>query len=237
MSIRLNKYLSEIGYCSRREADKLIADGLVKVNGIVASTGEKIEEDSIILVNNLPVKQKPKPIYIVLNKPIGITSTTDPKDKTNVIDYLKFPSRIFPIGRLDKDSEGLLLLTNDGDIVNKILRSGNNHEKEYIVKVNKHITSIFLQQMREGVEILGTITKPAKLRQINKFTFKIILTEGMNRQIRRMCSALGYKVTSLERIRILNIHNDGLAIGAWRYLTNDEIETIQDLTKDSKKTI
>ena len=176
-------------------------------------------------------------VYLALNKPRGVTSTTDLKDPSNVIDFVGYPSRIFPIGRLDKDSEGLLLLTSDGDIVNKILRSGNNHEKEYVVDVNKPITSLFLKQMREGVEILGKITKPAVLRQQSKTRFKIILTEGMNRQIRRMCSALGYRVTSLVRIRIMSVHVDGLALGEWRHLRADEVATLRAETQHSGKAI
>ncbi len=237
MPTRLNKYLSEIGYCSRREADRLIEQGLVKVNGVIASIGLQVEDDAEILIDDKPIKKQHRSIYLVLNKPVGITSTTDPKDPTNVIDYLKFPTRIFTIGRLDKDSEGLLLLTNDGDIVNKILRSDNNHEKEYVVTVDKPITSMFLQSMRSGVDILGTTTKKAKVKQLNKYQFNITLTEGMNRQIRRMCSQLGYKVEKLVRVRIMNITNDNLALGSWRYLTKDEIQIILDLTKESKKTI
>lgn len=235
MSTRLNKYFSEIGYCSRRKADSLIEQGLVKVNGVIATLGDHVEEGDDILVNDQPINHDNEFVYIVLNKPQGITSTTDKKDPTNVIDFIKFPKRIFPIGRLDKDSEGLLLLTNDGDIVNKILRSGNNHEKEYIVNVHKPITREFISQMRDGVEILGTITKKAKVKQTNKQTFKITLTEGMNRQIRRMCSALGYRVRSLKRIRIMNITDHVLDKGSWRYLTHKEIQTIHQLTKDSKK--
>jgi 23S rRNA pseudouridine2604 synthase len=236
MSTRLNKYLSEVGYCSRREADRLIEDGLITVNGVVASIGDQVEADAVILVRGKPVRTSNRPIYLVLNKPAGITSTTDQSDPTNVIDYVKFPSRIFTVGRLDKDSEGLLLLTNDGDIVNKILRSGNNHEKEYVVTVDKPITSSFLKQMREGVEILNTKTKPAVVKQLHKLQFRIILTEGMNRQIRRMCSQLGYRVTKLVRVRIMNITADNLALSAWRYLTNAEVEALQHLTKDSMKT-
>lgn len=235
MATRLNKYLSEIGYCSRRKADALIEQGLVKVDGIVATIGDKVEETSVILVKDKPIKQENPFVYLVLNKPKGITSTTDRKDSTNVIDFIKYPKRVFPVGRLDKDSEGLLLLTNDGDIVNKILRSGNNHEKEYVVKVHKPITKEFILKMTNGVEILGTITKKATVKQLNKLTFNIILTEGMNRQIRRMCSALGYHVRSLERVRIMNITNKGLTVGSWRYLTKDELQTLHNLTKDSKK--
>ena len=233
MSTRLNKYLSEIGYCSRREADRLIALEEVTVNGIVATMGSKVEGDETILVQGQPVQSKQDFVYIVLNKPIGITSTTDLNDPSNVIDYIKFPSRIFTIGRLDKDSEGLLLLTSDGDIVNKILRSGNNHEKEYVVTVNKPVTSQFLQQMRSGVEILETKTKPAHVKQLNKNQFKIILTEGMNRQIRRMCSKLGYKVTRLVRIRIMRITNENLPLGSWRHLTKEEVHTLKRLTEQS----
>ncbi len=230
MSTRLNKYMSEIGYCSRRDADRLIEAGRIKVNGEVATIGTKIEEPVTILVDNKPVKKETESVYIVLNKPVGITSTTNHKDPTNVVDYIKFPTRIFMIGRLDKDSEGLLLLTNDGDIVNKILRSEYNHEKEYIVTVQKPITNHFISNMRSGVEILGKKTKPAKVKMINKNTFSIVLTEGMNRQIRRMCSALGYRVTSLVRIRIMNITNKNLNTGDWRFLTKEEIASIKAQT-------
>jgi len=236
MSRRLNKYLSEAGYCSRREADKLIQQGVVLVDGEVATIGSQVESTSIVMIDGKQITPQQQSIYIVLNKPIGITSTTDLKDKTNVVEYIGVKERIFPIGRLDKDSTGLLLLTNDGDIVNKVLRSSNNHEKEYVVKVNKPVTSAFLKQMREGVHILGKTTKKARVRQLHKQTFNIVLTEGMNRQIRRMCSALGYRVLSLSRIRIMNIKDDQLALGSWRYLTEEEVTTLIALTQDSHKT-
>lgn len=237
MPTRLNKYLSEIGYCSRREADKLIEQGVVFVNGQQATIGDKVDDRSRIEINGQPINTDNQFVYVVLNKPRGITSTTDLKDKTNIIEFINYPKRIFPIGRLDKDSEGLILLTNDGDIVNKILRSGNHHEKEYIVMVDKPITTAFIKQMRNGVDILDTKTKPAKVQQLNKKTFSIILTEGLNRQIRRMCSALGYRVFRLVRVRIMNITDHKLERGQWRHLTKEEVSTLKQLTKHSKKTV
>jgi 23S rRNA pseudouridine2604 synthase len=231
MSKRLNKYMSEIGYCSRREADRLIDAGRIKVNGDVATIGTKIEEPISILVDDKPVKKEIESVYIVLNKPVGITSTTNHKDPTNVVDYIKFPQRIFMIGRLDKDSEGLLLLTNDGDIVNKILRSENNHEKEYIVTVQNPINRGFIKNMSRGVTVLGKKTKPAIVKYINKNTFSIVLTEGMNRQIRRMVSALDNRVISLVRVRIMNITNKNLNVGDWRFLTKEEIASIKAETE------
>ena len=223
--------------CSRREADRLLKEGLITVNGNVAGIGDKVEDTDHIEINGTPIKTTNKLVYIVLNKPKGITSTTDESDPTNIVKFVNFPTRIFHIGRLDKDSEGLILLTNDGDIVNKILRSGNAHEKEYVVKVDKQITSSFLKSMASGVHILGKTTKPAYTEIIDNFHFRIVLTEGMNRQIRRMCTTFGYHVTRLMRVRIMNITTDGLAVGKWRYLTNEEIETVHKLTKESKKTI
>jgi len=237
MATRLNKYLSEKGMCSRREADRLLKAGLITVNGKVAGIGDKVEETDLIEIEGTPVKGTNKLVYLVLNKPKGITSTTDESDPTNIVKFVNFPTRIFHIGRLDKDSEGLILLTNDGDIVNKILRSENAHEKEYVVKVDKQITDSFLRSMSSGVQILGKITKPAYTERIDNFHFRIVLTEGLNRQIRRMCTTFGYHVTRLMRVRIMNITTDGLAVGKWRYLTNEEIETLHDLTKESKKTI
>lgn len=237
MATRLNKYLSELGICSRREADRLIQDGVVTINKEVAKIGDKVEETDVIEVNGKPIKASNKLVYLVLNKPKGITSTTDESDPTNIVKFVNFPTRIFHIGRLDKDSEGLILLTNDGDIVNKILRSGNAHEKEYVVKVDKMVTDGFLRSMASGVHILGKRTKPAYTEFIDSYHFRIILTEGMNRQIRRMCTTFGYHVTRLMRVRIMNITTDGLPVGKWRYLTNEEIKTLHDLTKDSQKTI
>lgn len=236
MITRLNKYISDTGTCSRRQADQLIEEGRVLVNGARPALGSKVSEEDIITIDGKTLKLKPTVIYIAFNKPIGITSTTDLKDKHNIIDYLKHPQRIFPIGRLDKPSEGLIFLTNDGDIVNKILRAGNNHEKEYIVAVDKPITSDFIKKMANGVAILETVTKKCFVEQQTKNTFRIILTQGLNRQIRRMCDALEYKVTKLKRIRIMNITLNGIASGEWRYLTPSEIVTINQLVENSKKT-
>ena len=234
---RINKYLSEVGYCSRREADKYIAEGRVTINGKVPEMGTKIiAGDEVRVDGELIAPPKEKFIYLAFNKPIGIVCTTDIKaEKNNIIDFIKHPKRIFPIGRLDKPSEGLIFLTNDGDMVNKILRAGNNHEKEYIVKVAQPITPAFLQQMSKGVPILGTITRKCKVEQLSKFDFKIILTEGMNRQIRRMCEYLGFDVVKLKRIRIMNISLD-IPVGKWRYLTNDEMDEIYKLVANSSKT-
>ena len=197
MQIRINKFISETGYCSRREADKLIEAGRVTINGLKPEIGSKVSYTDLIEIDNKPIKPKEKFIYLAFNKPIGITCTTDLKDKDNIIDFINFPNRIFPIGRLDKASEGLIFLTNDGDIVNKILRAGNKHEKEYIVKVDKLITSEFIDQMGNGVAILDTITQKCFIKQRDKNTFTIILTQGLNRQIRRMCETLGFNVLKL----------------------------------------
>lgn len=236
--IRINKYLSEVGYCSRRAADKLIEEGKVTINGKIPEMGTKISSNDIIKVNGkLITENNEPPIYIALNKPIGIVCTTDTKvEKDNIIDYLKYPKRIFPIGRLDKPSEGLILLTNDGDIVNKILRARNNHEKEYIVKVDKILDSKFISKMSTGVPILDTVTRECFVEKIDDYSFKIILTQGLNRQIRRMCEYLGYNVLKLKRIRIMNIKLD-LAVGKWRYLTSTELEELNFLISDSKKEI
>lgn len=234
---RINKYLSEIGYCSRRAADQLILENRVTINGQVPEMGTKIVPGDIVKVDGRPVSEsQDKPVYIAFNKPVGIVCTTDTKvEKNNIIDYIKFPRRIFPIGRLDKPSEGLILLTSDGDIVNKILRARNNHEKEYIVRVNRPITQDFLRQMRSGVPILDTITKKCIVEQIDQNQFRIILTQGLNRQIRRMCEYLDYKVTRLKRIRIMNIKLD-IPVGKWRYLTDTEFSEISRLISDSSKT-
>ena len=233
--ISLNKYISSTGYCSRREADKLINEGLVTINGKPAQSGNRVGENDIVRVDTVIIKQKQKTVYLAFNKPPGISSTTDRKDKYNIIDYLKYPSRIFPIGRLDKDSEGLIFLTNDGDIVNKILRAGNNHQKEYIVTVDKPVTSEFIQKMGNGVRILDTVTKKCIVKQEGKFVFKIILIQGLNRQIRRMTEALGFKVTKLVRTRIMNITLQGIKPGKWRYFTEKEINEINEQIKDSVK--
>jgi 23S rRNA pseudouridine2604 synthase len=234
--MRLNKYISDTGTCSRREADRLIEQGRVAVNGKVPELGTKVSDEDVITIDGKPLRAKEKPLYIAFNKPIGITCTTDLKDKDNIIDYLQHPKRIFPIGRLDKPSEGLIFLTNDGDIVNKILRAGNNHEKEYVVTVDKPITPEFIQQMANGVAILDTVTKKCVVEQLGKNQFRIILTQGLNRQIRRMCEALDYNVVKLKRTRIMNISLDGIEYGKWRYLSETEINAINALVADSSKT-
>ncbi len=225
-SISLNKYISNTGICSRREADKWIEAGRVKINNIIAQKGNRVFENDIVTIDNKPLKSAPKNVYIALNKPKGITCTTDLKDKDNIIDYVNHKERIFPIGRLDKASTGLILLTNDGDIVNKILREKNENEKEYIVKVDQAITERFLKRMSQGVPILGTTTKPCKVHFINKYTFKIILTQGLNRQIRRMCQYFDYNVVSLNRIRIMHIELGDLEKGKWRNLDKNELNIL-----------
>ncbi|MBS4042985.1 MAG: pseudouridine synthase [Chitinophagaceae bacterium] len=223
-STSLNKYISETGICSRRVADDWIENGRVKINQQIAKKGNRVFENDIVTIDDKPLKIKPKPIYIAFNKPPGITCTTDIKDRDNIIDFINYPKRIFPIGRLDKPSSGLILLTNDGDIVNQILRVENNHEKEYVVKVNKPITQQFIQQMSNGLPILGTITKKCQVQKISSHTFKIILTQGLNRQIRRMCEYLNYRVVTLKRVRIMNLKIDGIKEGHWRYVTKKELE-------------
>jgi 23S rRNA pseudouridine2604 synthase len=232
----LNKYISETGICSRREADRLIEEGRVTINGKVARKGNRVKESDIVKIDKKPLKEKPKTVYLALNKPRGVTCTTDLKDKSNIIDFLKFSGRIFPIGRLDKPSDGLIFLTNDGDIVNKILRAGNNHEKEYVVTVNKPIDDKFIQKMSTGVAILDTVTKPCPVRKEGTHQFRIILTQGMNRQIRRMCEVLGYEVRTLTRVRIMNITLRGLPVGKWRYFSEAEIKNINQLVANSSKT-
>ncbi|MDR0332634.1 MAG: 23S rRNA pseudouridine(2604) synthase RluF [Dysgonamonadaceae bacterium] len=233
MELRLNKAISDSGICSRREADRHIEEGHVTVNGRVASVGTKVTQFDKIRVNGHLVQQQNNTVYIAFNKPVGITCTTDPSDPDNIVDYVNFPERIFNIGRLDKPSEGLIFLTNDGNIVNKILRAGNNHEKEYVVTVNKPITPEFEKQMQRGVPILGTITKPCKLTRETDTRFRIILTQGLNRQIRRMCEALGYEVQRLKRVRIMNVTLTGLSVGDWRFLTEEEMSEINRMIKDS----
>lgn len=233
---RLNKYISETGFCSRREADKLIDQGRVTLNGEKPEVGTKVAEGDEVLIDGKPLKDKKAPIYIAFNKPVGITCTTERQIKGNIIDYIKHPERIFPIGRLDKPSEGLIFLTSDGDIVNKILRAGNNHEKEYLVTVDKPVTHEFIRKMSNGVPILNTVTKKCRVSQENRQRFRIVLTQGLNRQIRRMCEVLGYHVIKLKRIRIMNITLDGLSSGQWRYLTPLEIEHINTLVASSVKT-
>ncbi|MBS9524722.1 23S rRNA pseudouridine(2604) synthase RluF [Litoribacter ruber] len=235
-SINLNKYISDTGICSRREAEKFIVAGRVKINGEVAALGNRVFEGDEVLLDNKPIKAKEQPIYLAFNKPVGITCTTERHIKGNIIDFIKHPKRIFPIGRLDKPSKGLIFLTNDGNIVNKILRAGNNHEKEYTVGVNKPITQSFIDKMSNGVPILDTVTKKCKVEKISNFVFKITLTQGLNRQIRRMCEYLGYEVTSLQRDRIMNITLEGIPEGKWRYLQPNEIQTILQAVAQSSKT-
>jgi len=224
--VRINKYISESGITSRRGADKWINEGRVTINGAVAELGSQVETGDDVRVDGKPIKVEQENVYIALNKPVGITSTTERHIKGNIVDFVNHPLRIFHIGRLDKDSDGLILLTNDGDIVNEILRAENKHEKEYIVTVDRPITQAFLNKMASGVEILDTVTLPCKVTQQSKYVFKIILTQGLNRQIRRMCSALGYEVHGLRRTRIMNIHLGNLSIGQWRDLTPAELDQL-----------
>ncbi len=233
---RLNKAISETGFCSRREADRYIESGKVKVNGETAGLGVKVTSDDSIHVNGKQITKEVENLYLAFNKPVGITCTTDRTIKGNIVDYMNYPERIFPIGRLDKPSEGLIFMTNDGDIVNKILRSKNNHEKEYVVKVNKRITDSFIQKMGNGVPILDTVTKKCKISKIDDFTFNIVLTQGLNRQIRRMCLHLGFEVKELKRIRIMNIKLDGLKRGHYRNFTQKEFSTLINLVSGSSKT-
>ena len=236
--IRINKYLSEIGHCSRRGADKLIEAGRVTINGKVPEMGTKIQEGDIVAVDGKNVEEREAShVYLIFNKPVGIVCTTDTKvEKDNIIDYINYPQRIFPIGRLDKPSEGLIFLTSDGDIVNKILRARNHHEKEYVVTVDKKITADFIKTMSEGVPILDTMTRKCKVEAINSTTFKIILTQGLNRQIRRMCEYLGYEVTHLKRVRIMNISLD-IPVGQWRNFSAAELKDLNHLLEDSSKTV
>lgn len=226
-SISLNKYISSTGISSRREADKWIEAGRVKINGKVAQKGNRVLPKDRVTIDGKPLKSKPQPVYIALNKPPGITCTTDRRDKSNIIDFVKHPKRVFPIGRLDKASTGLILLTNDGDIVNEILREQNNHEKEYIVTLNQPVTQQFVQAMSKGVPILGTITKPCIVEKIGKSRFKIILTQGLNRQIRRMCEHFGYGVVTLRRVRIMHLELGKLKEGKWRNLTKEELRLLK----------
>jgi 23S rRNA pseudouridine2604 synthase len=234
--VRINKYLSEVGYCSRRKADQLIQEGRVTVNGSVPEMGQKVKPNDTVAVDGKTVTQNEASFdYILLNKPVGIVCTTDTKrEKNNIIDFVNYPKRIFPVGRLDKPSEGLIMLTNDGDIVNKILRSRNEQGKEYLVSVNKPITKDFINSMRNGVPILDTITKKCEVEQLSNFAFRIVLTQGLNRQIRRMCEFLNYEVVTLKRIRIMNLKLD-IPTGKWRHLTTDELESLKALLSDSNK--
>lgn len=235
-SISLNKYISDTGFCSRREADNYISQGRVTINDRPAALGNRVTPGDHVEIDGEPIGKKVKTIYMAFHKPEGVTSTTDQKDKNNIIDYINYKDRIFPIGRLDKESEGLIFLTNDGNIVNKILRAGNSHEKEYIVSVDKPVTHEFVKQMSEGVNILGTRTNPCKVVQEGKNTFRITLTQGLNRQIRRMCQTLEYRVTRLKRVRIMNVHLGQLPEGQWRFLTNEEVDTINRMVASSSKT-
>lgn len=236
-STRINKYLSEVGYCSRRAADKLIEEGKVTINGKVPEMGTKIVPGDEVRVNGQLISDATeKPVYIAFNKPVGVVCTTDTKvERNNIVEYINYPKRIFPIGRLDKASEGLIFLTNDGDIVNKILRARNNHEKEYIVTVGRPISPDFVKRMSKGIPILDTVTRECVVEQVSKFSFRIILTQGLNRQIRRMCEFLNYEVVKLKRVRIMNIQLD-TEIGQWRYLTDEEMTGLNELISDSSKT-
>lgn len=235
--VRINKYLTEAGFCSRRAADKFIEAGRVTINNKVPELGTKIAPTDVVRVDGTIIHPpKEKPAYIAFNKPVGIVCTTDSKvEKDNIIDYINYPSRIFPIGRLDKPSEGLIFLTNDGDIVNKILRARNNHEKEYVVTVNKPITGDFIEQMGNGIPILDTVTRKCKVQKLTRVTFKITLTQGLNRQIRRMCEYLDYGVIRLKRVRIMNVKLD-VPVGQWRDLTTNELQEINRLVETSSKT-
>lgn len=233
-SVSLNKYISASGFCSRREADAYIEAGRVTINDDVASTGNRVYENDVVEIDGEPLKKAAKTVYIAYNKPKGITSTTDPADKTNIIAAIRHPQRIFPVGRLDKDSEGLIFLTNNGDIVNKILRAGNRHEKEYLVSVSPDPTPEFFRKMAAGVRLIPEgKTLPCKVTAVGKHSFKITLVQGYNRQIRRMCSTLGHKVTELRRVRIMNVVLGTLPVGSWRYLTVEEVETIETAVADS----
>lgn len=233
---RLNKFISDTGFCSRREADTFIANGDVTVNGQPAQMGVKVSEQDTVLVKGQPLRSKPKRVYLAYHKPVGITCTTERHIQGNIIDAVKYPERIFPIGRLDKPSEGLIFLTNDGDIVNKVLRAGNAHEKEYVVTVNKPITEQFIRKMSQGVPILNTVTLPCQVTQVSRNTFKIILTQGLNRQIRRMAEYCGYEVVKLKRTRIMHIRLAELKLGKWRLLDPIEIKMLEQLVQDSSKT-
>jgi 23S rRNA pseudouridine2604 synthase len=235
-SVRLNKFISSTGYCFRKEADKLIEDGRVTVNGQKAEIGVRVTDTDEILIDGKPLRAEKSIVYIAFNKPVGITCTVEKRIKNNIVDFINHPEQIFPIGRLDKPSEGLIFLTNDGDIVNKILRAGNNHEKEYLVTVDKPITPAFIKKMGNGVPVLDTITEKCFVEQTGPKSFRIILTQGLNRQIRRMCLYLGYNVVRLKRIRIMNVSLGNLPVGKWRNLTPQEVAIIQQLTEDSVKT-
>lgn len=234
---RLNKFISETGVCSRREADRLIEEGSVQVNGRVAEMGMRVSASDRILVRGKPLRAKPAPVYLAYHKPVGVTCTTDPEVPDNIVDAVGYRGgRIFPVGRLDKPSEGLILLTNDGDIVNKILRAGNAHEKEYVVTVDRPIDPVFLQRMASGVPVLDTITRPCQVRQLSTNSFNIVLTQGLNRQIRRMTEYLGYNVTRLKRVRVMNIALGPLKVGQWRELNPGEMAVVDRMIATSSKT-
>lgn len=236
---RINKYLSEVGYCSRRAADKLLEEGRITINGSVPELGTKVQEGDEVCVDGINIiKKDEEHVYIAFHKPVGIVCTTDTRvEPDNIIDFINYPKRIFPIGRLDKPSEGLIFLTNDGDIVNKILRARNNHEKEYIVRVNKPVNRKFVEEMASGVPILDTVTRKCFVEQTGRFEFRIILTQGLNRQIRRMCEYLDYRVVKLKRVRIMNIELGDLPVGEYRDFTKSELKELNSLLEDSKKTI
>jgi 23S rRNA pseudouridine2604 synthase len=233
--VRINKFLSEAGICSRREADRYIAEGKVQIDGVTAVMGSKVGKNSLVTFQGKPVKKEEKLVLIAFNKPEGIVSTTDPDEPDNIVDFINYGMRIYPIGRLDKDSEGLILLTNDGNIVNRILRAENHHEKEYIVTVNKEITQDFIKKMSQGVPVLDKITNPCEVYPVDKNTFRIILTQGLNRQIRRMCEYFGYRVVKLTRIRIMNIQLGRLKLGAWRNVTDKEIAELNRLIQSGRQ--
>lgn len=235
-SVNINKYISSTGICSRREAEKLIVEQRVHINGNVAKLGNRVLKKDVVKVDGRILKEKPATLYIALNKPIGIVSTTDSKEKNNIVKLINHPQRLFPIGRLDKPSEGLIFLTNDGDIVNKILRAGNNHEKEYLVTVDKTIDENFITKMSNGIPILGTVTKKCRVEKVSEKVFKIILVQGLNRQIRRMCNYLNYEVTKLKRTRIMNVSLGNLQAGDWRELTAVELQEINKMIASSSKT-
>ena len=232
--LRINKYLSSIGYCSRREADRLLEQGKIQVDGHTAFVGERITKEQYITVNGIPVGEKPREIVIAFNKPKGIVCTSSVKEKNNIVDYLHFLTRIYPVGRLDKDSTGLILLTNDGELTDRILRGKNNHEKEYLVTVQKPLRPEIVRAMEQGVPILDTMTRPCQIIQIDSHTFRIILTQVLNRQIRRMCEYLGYKVITLKRVRVMNIHLGELKEGTWREITGNELEELKNALKGQK---
>ena len=236
-SIRLNKYIADSGFCSRREADKIITDGRVTINDMPTELGQRVFCDDIVKIDGEPILPDEDLVYLAVHKPTGITCTTDERRRDNIVAWLDYPKRIFPVGRLDRDSEGLIFMTNDGSIVNKILRAGNYHEKEYIVTVDRPYTDEFLQEMASGVPILDTVTRPCKTKRQSSKTFRVILTQGLNRQIRRMCEALGYEVTRLVRVRIMHVTLNGIPSGQWRYLSPKEVKELKRLTAMSAETI